>query len=274
MPIVSIIMTAYQRPQYLDQAIDSVISQTLSDWELIVVQDGGVKEVSRIIQSRSKCDSRIQHVRRNIVGTIADATNHGLNLARGEFAAILDDDDYWLSPEKLRRQIDFLDNNKEYVACGTGVVVIDPNGQEIMRYQKPYEDSQLRQRSLLANPIAHSSVLFRLEVAREIRFYDSQLSVCQDWEFWLRLGLRGKIGNLPNFDLAYRLWPSSTSATKHRDNARSAITVIWRHRKHYPFIAFGLLVALGYWVYSCMPQKMRTVSFRYFSTGKKRFFAI
>src|SRR3954452_21820308 len=100
-PRVSVLMLTYNRPQKIGRAIASVCAQTYQDWELLVVQDGSNAETMQTLREWTARDPRIQHLRRGVIGCIAEASNYGLRQAQGEYIAILDDDDYWSLPEKL-----------------------------------------------------------------------------------------------------------------------------------------------------------------------------
>ncbi len=109
---VSVIITTYKRPDYLREAIDSVLKQSFKDFELIIINDDPEgKEVEKILMLQR--DPRIIYIKNkeNLGG--AKSLNIGLKRAKGEYVAILDDDDAWLSRDKLERQISFLDNNSD-----------------------------------------------------------------------------------------------------------------------------------------------------------------
>src|ERR1700730_14966874 len=108
MPVrVSILMLTYSRPQLIGRAIASVCAQSFEDWELIIVQDGSNPETHFLLQEWLAKEARIRYYRRGVAGSIAEASNFGLAQARGEYVAILDDDDDWNLPEKLARQVEF-----------------------------------------------------------------------------------------------------------------------------------------------------------------------
>src|SRR5262249_23167290 len=155
----------FNRPHFIGVAIESILAQQVAEWELHVVHDGPNEEIPVIMQEWVKRDSRIHYHRRLQAGNIAEATNFGLARARGEYIAVLDDDDYWSSPEKLTKQIAFLERNNDHALCGGGVIVIDPSGREQMRYLKPEHDADIKSRALMANPIAHSTTLYRRDAA-------------------------------------------------------------------------------------------------------------
>ena len=108
--LVSIIMPAYNSEHHIEEAIESVICQTYREWELLVIDDGSTDSTAALVGAIAKKDSRISLVRFKINQGVAAARNKGLELARGRYIAFLDSDDLWL-PEKLEKQIAFMDDN-------------------------------------------------------------------------------------------------------------------------------------------------------------------
>src|SRR5579863_6671892 len=161
LPRVSVVMLTYNRPQFITTAIESILAQRFQEWELLVVHDGPNQEIPVIMHDWERRESRVHYFQRTTPGNIADATNFGLQKARGEYIAILDDDDYWADNEKLSKQVDFLDSHPDHVCCGGGVIVVGPDSQEQMRYFKPERDEQIKRLALISNPLAHSTTLYR-----------------------------------------------------------------------------------------------------------------
>ncbi|MGD0620739.1 MAG: glycosyltransferase family A protein, partial [Bryobacteraceae bacterium] len=181
-PRVTVLMLTCNRPQFLGRAIRSVIDQTLEDWELIVVHDGPNQQTAADMAKWVEHDPRIRYFHRDRGGNIANACNYGLAHARGEYVAILDDDDYWVATDKLAKQVAFLDANPEYAGCGGGMAVIDENENVQMSYLKPEQDGEIRERALCANPMTHSTTIFRCALGERIGFYDETLPGYQDWD--------------------------------------------------------------------------------------------
>ncbi|MGB9605366.1 MAG: glycosyltransferase [Bryobacteraceae bacterium] len=212
-------------------------------------------------------------MRRPRPGNVAEATNFGLREARGDYIAILDDDDYWATPDKLHRQLEFLERNPEYVACGGGAIVVDLAGRERLRYLKPETDSAIRRRALYANPVVHSSAVYRRQAALEAGGYDESLAGFADWDFWLRLGQRGKLYNLQEYLVYYQLWEGGGSFWAQRANTRSGLRIVWRHRSAYPGAPIALALALGYWTFARLPLPVRRLFYERLSLLKKALFA-
>ena len=262
-------MLTYNRPQMIGRAISSLRNQSFTDWELIIVQDGCNPGTERLLEEWLARDPRIHYFPRGTVGSIAEASNFGLSQARGQYIAILDDDDYWTCPDKLQRQVEFLDGNPEYVACGGGYVLIDENESPIGMYFKPELDADIRARALLANPIANSTALFRRVVKGKPVRYDTTIRQFADWDFWLTIGAMGKLHNFPAYLAHYALWDGGSSFRNQKGNARAAIRIVRKHRREYRGFALAILLAWLYFGYACLPAFIRRFSYETLSALKK-----
>ena len=266
-------MLTYNRPQFIGRAIESVISQDFTAWELLVVHDGPNEEIVSVMENWEKIDSRIRYFHRVKGGNIADATNFGLKHARGEYIAILDDDDFWPVPDKLSRQVKFLDESPDYAGCGAGVIAMDENGAETARYYKALTDRQIRRLALVANPMAHSTGMFRRDLIEKCGYYDQTLEGFQDWDMWLKLGQLGKLCNFPEYWQTYQMWPGGGSYNQQKANTRSALRIVMRHRHAYPGFAVALPMAALYHLYAYLPAGVRRFSYGFLSRLKKTAFA-
>ncbi len=267
-------MATYNRPHGLDRAIRSVVSQQFTNWELLILHDGGCQATKSIAEQWQRKDSRVLYLHRETPAGIAGALNFGMEHSRSPYIAVLDDDDVWIDTEKLKLQTDFLDANPRYVACGGGAVVIDESGRETMRYLKSADDAEIRRGLLVANPIIHSTILFRSSAVRSLGGYDRTLSGFQDWDLWLRLGTHGKFYNFQRYFTGYMLWASGGSSRSTRSNSESAMRIVMRHRRSYTRFPLAFLMAGGYRVYAGLPEPLRRFTFGALSRLKKKVFSV
>ncbi|MGD0410331.1 MAG: glycosyltransferase family 2 protein [Verrucomicrobiota bacterium] len=266
-------MLLFNRPQFMGRAIQSILDQSITDWELIVVQDGRNDQISALMEQWVQRDSRIRYFHRPQAGNIAQASNFGLSQSRGTYIAIQDDDDYWIQNDKLQKQIRFLDSHLDYTGCSGGVVVIDQRDREKMRYLKPEHDGDIKRGALLANPMCHSAGMYRLETARLCGGYDETLPGFQDWDLWLKLGLRGKLYNFPEYFTAYRVWEGAGTFHQQRVNTTAAIRILWHHRKSYRGFIPAMTLFLAYYVYARTPVVFRRRTWTLFAGLKRRMFS-
>lgn len=262
-------MLTYNRPLQIGRAIASVCAQSFEDWELLIVQDGSDPRTSAIVSEWAAREPRIRYFARGTAGSIAEASNFGLGRARGEYIAILDDDDAWAAPDKLMRQVQFLDSHPEFVACGGGYVLVDQEGRKRGTFLKPEDDAAIRSRALLANPIANSTAVFRRLIGGAAALYDVSLRGYADWDFWLALGGAGKLYNFPCVFTHYALWEGGGSFRQHKVNARAGLTIVCKHRGRYNGFRLAQLLAVLHYGYACLPQPIRRFSYHTFSAFKK-----
>jgi len=209
-PIVSVIITTFERPRYLAEAIESVLSQDFIDLELIIVNDASAdKKTEEIILFYKDQDQRIKYIKNERNLNSVRSLNIGLKLASGKYIAILDDDDTWLYKGKLKEQVNFLEQNTEYVLIGTNIIAINSEtGLEISRSNYTLDDDRIRKTILLNNPFAHSSVLYRKETALSVGGYDEELKRGKDYDLWLKLGTKGKFRVFKDYWVNYRIHDS------------------------------------------------------------------
>jgi len=129
-PRVSIIIPTYNRVDMLEKSIESVFSQSFTDWELIIIDDASTDGTEERMTKLSEREPAINYMRiPRITGKgISEYLNIGLRNSRGEYIARIDDDDFWCHKDKLKMQVEFLDKNPEYVVVGGGVILVDKDG--------------------------------------------------------------------------------------------------------------------------------------------------
>ena len=272
-PRVSVLMLTFNRPQFLSRAIESIRSQTFEAWELLIVHDGPNEESAAILHDWESRETRLRYFRRFTPGNIAQANNFGLSQARGEYIAILDDDDSWRVPDKLDRQVRFLDQHADYVACGGGAVCIDLEGRETFRYLRPEQHTAIVHNALIANPMVHSTVMYRRAAAEQVGFYDESLSGFQDWDLFLKLARHGHLYNFQDHFLTYQIWQGGGSFSAQRGNTRSAVQIVRRHGPYYRGYPLALLLAWSYYLYARLPLWFRKVTFLSLTHAKKAIFS-
>lgn len=269
-PRVSIIMATWKRADIISYAIESIVAQTFKNWELLIVDDGSPDNTAEVAERWEKQDGRIRYIQCPRMGNIAAVSNVGIRAARGEFIAILDDDDAWHDVKKLEKQVAFLERGHEYVACGGGFIMTDGRGKELGKIMKPEHDEDIRKVALFANPIANSTALFRKS---DTIVYDENLSGFADWDFWLKLGKRGKLYNFPEYFLEYRMWDRGGSFIHQKENARAAMVIVSRYRDAYPGFVKAFLFAKVYWWYAHLPITLRKQTNEKLSKLKKVLFS-
>ncbi len=231
-PDVSVLMVTFRRSPYLEEAIASLRSQTLTNWELIVVDDSENRAAESCLKPWS-ADARIRYFHRSIgCGGYANALNYARTQSRASLLAILDDDDLWIDPRKLEKQVQYLRDNPAVGVCGSAAVVIDANGAEIGPAPVPESDAAIRSCILFGNAFINVSTVFR----KSIGAY-AEDCICSDWELWLRAGTQAAFYNFPQQLCAYRRSPTNTYTPLAPRYIKDFRVILERYRGNYP----------GYW---------------------------
>lgn len=233
-PLVSVIMVTYNRAALIGPAIESVLAQSYRELELLIVDDASTDETATIADSYAKNDDRIKyHVNERNLG-ISRNRNRGLEMAQGDYIAVLDSDDVWVDTDKLARQVDFLEQSPDHVLVGSNVVVIDASGRTIDHFKYETDDHSIRKRLLARNQFTHSSLLFRRATAVAVGGYDESLAIWEDFDLILKMGTLGQMANLKEETTAYRKHGGNISNSVRRSGARVHLAIMKRHRNDYP----------------------------------------
>jgi glycosyltransferase involved in cell wall biosynthesis len=217
-PLVSVIMPAYNAEKYIRDSIQSVLDQTYSNWELLVVDDGSTDKTADVVRQFAAQDSRIKYIFQQN-GRQSKARNTGIAQSSGTLLAFLDSDDLWL-PQKLERQLQTLDATNVDVVYSNGVIIYEPGATpgstDFPVVGGTIEGHRMFDLLLLMNFIPTQSVVVRSEIVRNAGPFDESYSVCEDYELWLRLAAHGALFHGMNEKLIkYRRHPM---ATTHKDS--------------------------------------------------------
>ncbi len=212
MPTVSVIMTVYNGERFLRPAVDSILAQTISDWELIVVDDGSKDATSDILLSYR--DSRVKVMRYEQNRKQAVCSNRAIEVSTGRYIARLDADDISL-PNRLEEQVGYLERHPDVALVGSAAFEINEEGARVGFRPGGLGDCALKLILSAYNPIVHSSVVFRADAARELNGYNEEECYwfSEDYEFLSRLACWRKAVVLSQPLIEYRVHPISVSAS-------------------------------------------------------------
>ncbi len=207
-PRVTVLLPVYNGARHLREAIASVLGQTFTDFELLVVSDGSTDESVAI--ARSYADPRVSIVdRRENLGLVA-TLNEGLTRARGEYVARQDADDV-LRPTRLATQVRYLDDHHDIAAVGSSVQLLNDDGRSVGVWHYPEDPVAARWALLFNSALAHSSVMFRAARIREAGGYSGRQPHVEDYELWSRLILTDGLASVPEVLQGYRLSEAGVS---------------------------------------------------------------
>lgn len=226
MPKVSVVLPVYNGASFLAEAVESVLSQTLHDWELIIVDDGSIDATPEVIHNFQ--DPRVSSIRQPNQGA-ATARNVGLLRARGKYIAFLDADDLYL-PTAFTDTTTFLENHLEYDIVFSNGCVQDANGKNLMQLSDlrpgPYTgfilDHIVLDPHVVSFPVC---TLSRRDTVRDrgVKF-DPQLTPSEDWDFWIQLARYARFGYLDKMTCIYRVHGNNTTSTTETERRRLDLT--------------------------------------------------
>lgn len=248
--MISVIIATKNGEKHVLHAIQSALSQSVAQenlvdrtkypgFEIVVVSDGSTDKTAEVVRKASEKDSRIKLVELT--------TNVGPGLARGkgidstnpdnQYVAILDDDDEWINPDKLKNQITFLEAHTNVLVVGAQKTeFISESGKHILWYYNNTNPAYLRQNILAQNPIVNSSSVYRKDAYKKVGGY-TDLRLSEDYDLWLRLGLMGDIANIEGAETRYTLRKSSMSGSngaQARKMAQIVLRQIRQYKDKYP----------------------------------------
>ena len=214
-PAVSVLMPVYNTGVYLREAIASVLCQTFTDFEFLVFNDGSTDDSVAVI--RSFGDARIklfdQHLNTGYVAHL----NRGIELATGKYIARMDSDDV-CHPQRLEKQVSFMEAHPGVGICGTWFDIIGEPDQVILH---PVKDRDTRIRFLHETALGHPTVMMRSEVLQHYSLrYKGELVPAEDYHLWVEASQHCQLANLPEVLLHYRRHPGQISVRKSEDQAQ------------------------------------------------------
>lgn len=201
MPKVSVVMPAYNAEKYISEAIDSILEQTYSDFEFIIINDCSTDYTEEIILSYD--DPRIVYLKNEKNMGVAATLNRGLAIAQGEYIARMDADDISL-PERFEKQVQFLDNNLSVAVLGSAVERFGENG-DLERKCFSVDSEEMKLDMFFSCGIAHPSVMLRRDVIAALGGYDLWFEGMEDYELWCRVMEKYAIVACPDVLLRYRI---------------------------------------------------------------------
>lgn len=238
-PTVSIVMSTYNDALFLEKAIRSVIKQTFKNWEFIIINDASVDNTDSILRKFRQKDKRIIYIKNDKNFGLTRNLNRGIDIAKGEFIGRIDGDDYWTDKTKLRRQVDFMQQNPGYGMVGCFAHAIDSSDRKLFEIVYPSKDEDIRKIMLRHGPFVHSSVLIRKSILFRIGKYNNTHTHSEDYDLYLNLGTVSSFFNIPKFMVNYRVNPLGISQTKYMLQSKEVIKIMKKYRKQYPGFLFG-----------------------------------
>ena len=235
-PLISIVLPSYDGEKYLSQSIDSVLGQSYSNLELLIVDDASKDSTLDIARHYEKLDTRVKVINNEVNQGLPKSLNIGFAKAAGEYLSWTSDDNYY-EKNALEKMHRFMELNEDCVMVCADYKILRDGGKTSLRRVEASPESMLKQCGVGA------CFLYRAKVAREIGAYDESRFLVEDYDYWLRLGLAGKIGELHEVIYTYRQHAASLTSQKSMEIMRLRIELqvdfMERYAARYPQLREG-----------------------------------
>lgn len=214
---ITIVMPVYNTKKYVDQAIQSILNQSFQDFEFIIIDDGSTDKSLSIIKSFN--DKRIQIIQNKKNLGLIKTLNKGIDLAKGKYIARMDADDI-AKPERLAKQLRFLEKHTNYALVGTQANFIFEDKLSNSQFKMETNSDLLATLSLFNCPFIHPSVMIRTEILKEF-YYNEDFTAAEDYELWTRILKKYPCANLNEGLLHYRLHDNNISTLQNNEQIES-----------------------------------------------------
>lgn len=206
---ISVVIPAYNAQNTILETINSVLQQTFSDLELIVINDGSTDRTLQILETVKDARLKVYSYEN---GGLPTARNRGIDLAKGEFISFIDADDLW-TPDKLELQLQALEQNLSAGVAYSWTICMGNNGNSFHPGVAESFQGNVYANLLVGNFIASgSNVLIRKQAIESVGYFDENLKSCEDWDYWLRLATQWDFVVVPKPQIIYRLSPGAMSS--------------------------------------------------------------
>lgn len=224
-PRVTVFIPVYNGQDFIGEAISSILNQTYRDFSLLIINDGSTDDTESAI--REYRDPRLRLVSHSGNLGIPRTRNHGLELAQGDYLALMDADDI-AGPDRLAAQVAFLDRHQDVGVCGTWYRKVTGTKTEAVRFPQRHEDILFM--LLFDNCFGQNTVMLRRSFIEQQHLrYDNDFAFAEDYEFWVRCARHMRLANLPAAHVTYRFHPGNSSNRFREDMVRHADRVRQLH---------------------------------------------
>ena len=224
-PKISVITAVFNGQKYLEESIKSILEQTFLDFEFIIVDDGSTDKTKEILKNWAKKDSRIKIITNLKNIGLTKSLNRAINIAKGEYIARQDADDISL-PQRLEKQVVFLENNPEVKFLGTFGYAINGEGKTLREEVLPVSPQEIKNILIKRNPFIHTSVMIRKEIIDKLGGYNENFKFIQDYELWFRILRVTKGENLPLFLVKKRYTSEMISFKNNKEQLKQRVALL------------------------------------------------
>lgn len=264
---ISVVMSVYNDAKYLRESVESILKQTFKNFEFVIVDDCSNSTVASILSKYS--DKRIKIIRNTLNLGLTRSLNIAIKVARGRYIARMDADDISY-PTRLQEQVHFLENNPEFVLCGASADLIDENNNIYGTRMCPTTDDIIRSNLVKSNQFIHPLVMFKKDAWERVGGYDESFTLSQDYDFFLKLSRIGKVANVHQTLLKYRVGTGNISYKKMRHSLYFALRSRFRALFIYGYPKWMLVYTIIPFLSYLVPIHIKKVIINNKDHGNKR----
>lgn len=234
MPLVSVILSTYNwNNKWLDEAIKSVLNQSFTDFEFIIINDASTNDIEQIILKYQKLDNRIIYHKNRVNLERSKSRNIWIKLANWKYISFIDDDDIW-NKSKLKKQVNFMENNDSYWICWTSVIIVNEKSKFLNKIKNRQYDIDIRNNIGWSNQFTHSSIMLRSSILNNSWLFNINYYLAEDYDLRLRIWIKSYFYNLPEFLTKYRISSNNTSSKNKNKLNFYALKIFLKYIKFYP----------------------------------------
>ena len=208
--VVSIVIPVHNGEKYIKESIDSCLAQTYSNIEILVVDDKSTDSTLEILKGYGEKITVLPVEKQNGLGNVI---NIGIRASKGKYIARMDADDI-MYPDRIEKQVEYLENNPSCVAVGGQIDIINENSDITGHREYAQNDKDLKKNRFLFQPFAHPAVTLRKSTLEEIGLYPEDMWKVEDVKLFLILSTKGEFANLPDTVLKYKMTFQTESQSK------------------------------------------------------------
>lgn len=246
LPLVSVIIPTYNGEQYIEEALCSVLKQDYPNMEILTIDDYSkdhTPEILRHIKQELDTKDQIKIILDKKNKWIPRNMNLWLEAANGKYVAVLDQDDFWIDDQKISKQVDFLESNKDFWLVWTNVI-IDRMGEKIQNIL-PSSDEKIRKLILWLCCFQHSSVMYQKSLAVDVWWYSLEHKYTMDYKLFLDLMKEAKASNISDITTCYRLHWNNVSLQCTNAQRREALNICRQYKDYFPETTKALILRMG-----------------------------
>jgi glycosyltransferase involved in cell wall biosynthesis len=219
---VTVLMPVYNSKLFLNDAIESILNQTHNNFEFLIINDGSTDESDIII--RSFTDSRIKYINNEINQGIVTTLNEGVAISSGKYIARMDSDDISL-PNRLEKQIAFLENNPDFKLCGSRAIAINNKGEKLYKLKRPTSFEHIKVFNFFRNAFIHPTVMAEANTLKNLKYSEAYL-YAEDYMLFSQFAMNYRVANLNEYLLQYRIHEESITSKKNIEMVKSEVKTI------------------------------------------------